>query len=164
MLIRAKAGLCCLVVTALPGAALSQASEHASTVEVIGARAMLARAGIPNKRVVVDQAFAKPDQAPGSPSAYVGLRASERNQAFVRDLKAAVGGVELRDCSKCRVKDADVVLALSDPVILGDSASLTVTAYWNRAGDALDYETVRFDLRFSHGRWEIVKATQLGVS
>jgi len=66
----------------------------------------------------------------------------------------------------CRLNGASVYLSMSNPTILGDTASVTVTALFNSGSkrQPVGYETVEFTLLRSGRIWKVLKQVQLGIS
>jgi len=141
--------------------------SSASQVELIAVRAALAEVGFKPglTRVVLDPVSVHPDEAP--PRTTTGARPGARNEYLARSLGAAAvtGRANVVDCSErpCRLRAVDVVVRISEPHILGDEATITVTT--DRLGRrGLDYITNRYRLRCEGKAWIIVSVEKLGIS
>lgn len=124
----------------------------------------------PTDSVKVNPLIMSADAAPPAFRAG-GVRDSSRSASIAARLSARVARPEsalVCDTSgaRCTLRGPSTYVSLSEPSIWGDSAQITVTAQY-RTGSRRQpegYETVRFTLVRSAGRWLVAKEEQLGIS
>ena len=136
---------CTDAVPQVPGA------DERLALELAAARHMRAR--YPGDPLALDPAFQEPDHAPGWPTA--GQRDSARTAALARALDARVTSDRA---------GGGVYLLLSEPVIRGDTATITITVAWSGAGRRGGYETQALTLVRERGAWRVVRSVQLGIT
>lgn len=146
-----------LACAARAGAQSGTGAELA--VEVAAARHMLARSsshGFRLRDVTLNPAYADSISAPGGP------RRARRDSVRTAELAAAIGArvAVARDSSGVHV-------LLSEPMVRGDTAAVTVTISWpnsRRGRGIVGYETVALTLAREHGAWHVVRERQLGIT
>ena len=121
-----------LTIAGSIGAASSRAQEVADEVLFAAARDLTGPER--GNRIGLDPREVRRDQFPGS-GVYVGPRAAERTRALAERLGARVvtRGSTIRCDSaraRCTLGDLDVVVALSEPVISGDTAIVNASISW----------------------------------
>ncbi|HEY2854536.1 MAG TPA: hypothetical protein VGJ18_16890 [Gemmatimonadaceae bacterium] len=148
----------------------------ASVLERLAVRAALEHAGAwvtPGLRVVIDPMIVEANQAPPT---YRGSRT--RDSSRNRYLTEAFHASSLRhdsvvDCSArpCRMHDADVLVTLSEPAIVGDKATVTVTTVLpvhgtsdRRVPITTYYKTTNVRLEKRGASWQVVGLDDLGMS
>lgn len=120
-------------------------------VEIAAARHMHAQH--PRTPLTLDAALQRPDATPGTASA--GLRDSARTVALAGAIGARVVNGPTGE---------GVYLVLSDPVVHGDTATVTITASWPAGSRGRGYETRQLCLARVDGAWRVVRTRQLGTS
>jgi len=141
-----------------------------SVVERTAVQAALAQAGLVGSglRIVIDPNAVDPDEAPGKTA--IGLRNTGRSEYLRQSFAATVRPrVEFISCDKrgCELRNADLMISLSNPQVAGDEASISVTI--ERSGrkglsKRLYYETNRFHLKRVGGAWKVDRVEQLGIA
>ncbi len=149
-----------------------QSVNDLSAIELAASRAMLesdpliATAAARPGPIVISPAFAVHGTAPGVTSQ--ALRPAARGQTLARSLQARVAPFsEVRKrCLQCPLTGADLFLHLSNPLVTGASATVTITAVFNTGNIHLPtaYETVEFRLERRAGMWVVTGRKQLGIS
>jgi len=132
-----------------------RSADEPLAVELAAAQHMLVRRA--SGGITLDSLFARSVDAPGQPNA--GRRSSARTLALARDLSARI--------SSDRAQPG-VYLLLSEPVVRGNAAEITITAVWSSGerggGGPAGYETRALVLTREHGVWRVVRHVQLGIS
>ena len=120
-----------------------------------------------SKRIFIDTVMVGADHAPGGIP--LGPRNSARNAALTAAFQARVGSrKDAVDCEPrpCKLKDVDVFVALSVPIVDGDAAHVTVTIEqpgMSRRG-GLFYVTWNVHMTRIRGQWRVTRVDQLGIS
>ncbi|MEJ7809993.1 MAG: hypothetical protein WKG32_06180 [Gemmatimonadaceae bacterium] len=126
-------------------------ADEQLVTELAAARHM--RETYPGQPLALDPAFQRPVDAPGWPSA--GRRDSARTAALARELGARITSDRA---------GGGIYLLLSEPVVRGDTAAVTVTAAWSGDPRRSGYETRALTLVRERGAWRVVGYSQLGIS
>ncbi|HJU76278.1 MAG TPA: hypothetical protein VJ717_21235 [Gemmatimonadaceae bacterium] len=166
MATRTTIAAACLTFAMYANVGNAQGTDDTSLLEIAAAKAMLQRSDIPRTRIAIEPGFATAEAAPGHGAIARTARTPTRNSALQAGLKAVrVASLgQLRNCDRCGLTGADVLLTLTDPIIAGALASVTVTALYNGTRGRLEYETVKFTFTRSANSWVVSKIEQLGVS
>lgn len=171
MLIRMIFGIVACLLCAQTTTA-QHAESAVPAVELLAAKAAVQRslgAVTPGLRVVVHSAIVRAGQAPGVTDSTE--RSAQRNAQLARGLGAKLGrwsGVV--DCSSrtCELRGADLLLTLSQPVINGKNAKVTVTTVQPvthpRAMNRIQYKTVNVLLKWRGSAWQVIGFEDLGIS
>jgi hypothetical protein len=139
----------------------------ASRLERIALRAAVERAigSAPSHlRIVIDPTIVYANEAPGGRDSVA--RSAERNDSLARSFGARIQArSSVLDCSAhpCELLDADVLVSLSEPQIVGNDAKVTVTTV-QRLKRGTQYKTVNVILRGSGRTWKVVGFEDLGMS
>lgn len=125
-------------------------------IETAAVRHMLEDHPAARHGITLDASLAGADAAPGWPTA--GVRDSVRTVALARALAARVVPKP--------VEGRGVHLVLSEPMVRGDSAWVTVTLAWHGDGSprSAGYETRAYVIVRTDGRWQVRRQTQLGIT
>lgn len=126
----------------------------------------------PGLRIVIDPMIVRANQAPGYRDST--LREPSRNQYLVESFHArTLPRDSVFDCSSrpCTMRNADVLVTLSEPAIVGDKATVTVTTSVPVHGSSsrqlpitMQYRTVIVHLEKSGAAWRVVSLDDLGIS
>ena len=152
-------------------AALSMpvAAQPDHSIERLAVQRALARLGGP--RVLLSPYAAAAKQAPQDPAG-----GARREVAAGQSLAAALGATtaEFKDvlkCSavprECRLPAESVYVVLSDPVVSGTRAEVTVTVFYSAppwVGVRTEYETHRYTFQLDTAGWTLVGVQELGIS
>lgn len=158
------------VLTLLLGVITTVQQEGAGTVsmlERLALRVAVERAvGVakPGSRVVIDPMIVSAGDAPGARTA--SRRDEQRNDALSAEVGARVlSGETVLDCTvrPCSLRDADVFVSLSAPMIMGNRGTVSVTTL-QRARRGLHYRTISVHMERVGATWKVVGVTELGVS
>jgi hypothetical protein len=143
-----------------------QSANTTSIVERLAVQAALERAHLTsqNLRIVIDPMIAYANVAPGYRDST--LRDAERNTYLTKSFRARSG--QRKDVIACRahactLRDADVLVTLSQPMINGPNAQATVTTL-QRTGRGTAYTTVNVHLERRSADWKVVSFDDLGMS
>jgi hypothetical protein len=148
------------------GAPGQEAQNTMAELERLAVKAALEGPGEikPNSRIVIDPMIVRANEAPGGRDST--LREAGRNAKLAQ----AVGGRAIArnsamDCSTrpCKLRDADVIVMLSNPALAGEEAQVTVTTL-RQASNRMHYRTVNVRLAKKDGAWRVVGLVELGVS
>jgi hypothetical protein len=153
----------CALLMSGASACGAQSSDDTTAVATTAIKAMMDREDTPRKPIVVDPRIVRSEAAPGYS---VGRYHSQAVRSALTPLGARLATpADTINCPKCAAVESGVLLALSDPIVSGDSATVTITAYYVQGPRRrTQYETVHFTLARSGSRWAVVKQVQLGVS
>lgn len=158
------------VLTLLLGVITSVQQEGAGTVTVLerlALRIAVERAvGVikPGSRIVIDPMIVSSGDAPGARTA--SRRDDRRNDALSAEVGGRVlSGEAVLDCTvrPCSLRDADVFVSLSAPVMVGNRGTVSVTTL-QRARRGLHYRTISVEMVRQGSAWKVVGVTELGVS
>ena len=157
------------VSSAQQGVSTVSSLEHL-TVDTALKRAV--RRPTPALRIVIDPMIVRANQAPGYRDST--LRESRRNQYLVESFHArSLPRDSVFDCSSrpCTMRNADVLVTLSEPAIAGDKATVTVTTSVPVHGSSsrqlpitMQYRTVIVHLERRGAAWQVVSLDDLGMS
>ena len=141
-----------VVASLLPSASMAQRPRDVEAVELAAARHLLDRH--PKWIIHLDSAFAAPGTAPGLRA---GLRPRDRTMRLADSVRAIV---------TTQRKAGTINLIVSDPVISGDRATVSVTvSYLHGPGPRNGfYETVEVRLAKQGSEWKIIGETSLGIT
>lgn len=141
-----------LILLLLPAISTAQASRDVEAIERAAARHLLARH--PSWSVHLDAAFAEPRTAPGVRSSVA--RPQHRTLLLADSLRAIVSSQRA---------ETTVHLMLSDPVVRGDTATVSVTVDYLRPHGRRRgfYETIEVVLARTANGWHVIGETQLGI-
>jgi hypothetical protein len=151
--------------------------SRASVLEHLAVGAALDRARIPvapGLRIVIDPMIVKANQAPPSNRGSA-ARDSSRNRYLTEAFHARSLPMDaVVDCSArpCKMHDADVLVTLSEPVIVGDTAAtVTVTTLVPVHGTSprrlpitTQYTTINVRFEMRGASWQVVGVEDLGMS
>jgi hypothetical protein len=156
--------------------AQEQGPSTASVLQRLAVRAALEHAGeavTPGLRIVIDPMIVKANQAPPSHRGST-ARESSRNRYLTEAFHAkSLPDDSVFDCSArpCKMHDADVLVTLSEPAIVGDTATVTVTtlvpvngASHRRVPITTQYRTTNVRLEKRGASWHVVGLDDLGMS
>jgi hypothetical protein len=155
--------------------AAQEAPSTVSNLERLAVRAALdrtvgsARVGL---RIVIDPMIVRSNDAPGYRS--VAVRDSSRNSYLTRAFQArSLPRDSVVTCNPrpCQIRDADVLVTLSEPTITGDSATVTVTTQtpahrMHNVGLLTEVQYRTINVRFAKrgASWQVVGFDDLGMS
>lgn len=159
-----------VVSSETPSLAIAQTSDPLP-IEIAAAKAML-KHQYAEGAIALNSLVGEAEHAPGrttnrrvrdqtrSSAIAVAIRGSVRNETDVNACAA--------NTKHCRLSGVAAFLTLSEPTIVGDSASVTATIKQNSPSSRqpIDYETVLFRLTRANanGAWKVVAEQQLGIS
>lgn len=161
------------LVVALPQLLIAQLPPDAlSTIERLAVRAGVDNAlrlrgdGKLARRIVIDPMMVPAGQAP--PGRGTKTRDPARQAYLLRSFGARSELPQsVIDCSSrpCKLRDADMLVSLSEPQVAGDEASVTVTALQQVGGrTGTFYVTVNVVLQRERSGWKVVRLDELGIS
>jgi hypothetical protein len=161
---------CCGFVIGVAGTSAgdcreSKQHDDAAIIECVATKAMIVRANLPKSehRVLIEPLFASAEDAPGYDALTSRARPAGRSRALAEAFGGRVRQVKQQGyCPSCDIRGNDLLITLSEPIVAGDSAQVTLTALYEHTPGKLAYETVRFTLARRAGSWTIVKGDQLG--
>lgn len=144
----------------------SSPAPDPAQAEILAASLRTLRAGLDGK-VVIDPRIAAYDVRPGQ--SWVGSWPWAQAQQFAQAVGGEVAELEdVRECpfpwlgvtadaQRCTMRDADVHLALSRPVIRGDQAAMVAYASADHTSASLRESTrvIRLELRREAGEWSV---------
>jgi hypothetical protein len=145
--------------------AFGQPVTEAGILERMAARAAMQSVGAKDApRTILDPMLVMLDEAPGHTD--MKSRDNGRNAALAGALRARVARrQDVIDCQagQCRLRDADVVLVLSEPQASDNNARVTVTVLRNSTRRVY-YVTMNIHLHRLNGAWKVLRIEQLGIS
>lgn len=115
-------------------------------------------------RIVIDPMVVYANEAPGGRDST--RRDAERSALLIRAFAAReLTRNSVIDCGvrPCRLLGADVLVSLSEPVISGRSAKVTVTTV-QQTSRGIQYKTVNVLLELQRDVWMVVGLEDLGIS
>ncbi len=146
--------VCTLSVALAAGTSVhAQGPTEAGAAEIVAARYVLEHHV--SVAIYIDSAFARAEDAPG------GATSAFRGIARMRRLVTAFGA----DATSSDPGNG-VYLVLSDPVLRGDSADVTITVWYPTGSSKLrrGYETLALTLVHDTRGWTVRRKVQLGIS
>ena len=157
-----------LALLAYVGGALQQEGAGTTSVlERLAAQSAIERAVgrvDQNLRIVIDPMIVHADEAPGGRDSTA--RSTARNANLTQVFRArSLPRRSVLDCSArpCSLRDADVLVTLSEPAIVGAKAKVTVTTL-QRTSRGTQYRTVNVLLEHQGSAWKVVGFEDLGIS
>lgn len=142
------------LLTLLPGFVSAQAPSDIAAIELAAARHLLARH--PSWTIHLDSMFAQAGTAPAVPTTE--RRPADRTRALADSLGAFV---------RTELTERTILLQLSDPLVRGSSARVSVTVGYLQAYDGRRrgfYETVDVIFERDGKGWRVVGEAQLGIT
>jgi hypothetical protein len=141
-----------------PGVENVRGPGDALAVEVVAAEHMLAEHS--DLRVLITRAFADSFSSPG----YAGT--PQRDSARTADLAQRLNArTRIASADPWELPDTTAFLISSEPVIHGDTATITITTYWRRGPPSRlngGYLTQALTLARGVGGWRVIRAKDLG--
>jgi hypothetical protein len=158
--------VCFLAIVLLATRIEAQETSAISTIERLAVREALSLSSrLPaSPRVVIDPMIVHPNEAPGSRDSV--RREDRRNSTLIQAFGArSLPRASVVDCSSrpCTLRDADILVTLSEPAIQGMRASITVTTL-RVTPRGTQYRTVNILFEKRAGVWEVVGRQELGMS
>lgn len=153
-----------IVMAIRPGRGVAQTDTL--LIEIAAARAMQAHQ-YAKGQLALDPLFAAPAHAPGIGDR---LRPSARTEALAKAIHANVRKYsEISNCGSrthCALSGVAALLLLSEPIIAGDTATVTATIRQNSPSvrQPQDYETILITLARAAAGWSVIREVQLGTS
>ena len=148
----------CVRPSPSPSAEEARGPRDALAVEVVAARHMLAEDS--DLRVLITRAFADSFSSPG----YAGAR--QRDSARTAELAQGLNArIRTASADPWELPDTTAFLVSSEPVIHGDTATITVTTYWRRGPPSrlsTGYLTQALTLARGLGGWRVIRTKDLG--
>lgn len=118
----------------------------------------------PDLRIVIDPMIVHANEAPGGRDSTV--RSAARNVFLTQAFGARTGERSSAiDCSarRCALRDADLLVTLAEPAIVGAKAKVTVTTL-QRTPRGTQYKTVNVLFESRGSAWKVVGFEELGIS
>ena len=166
MFSRMMSGTLALLVC-LRSAAGQEGASTISLLERLAAHAAVERSlgsVAPKLRIVIDPMIVHANEAPGGRDST--LRDVTRNAYLTQALQARTAPRDsVIDCTvrPCTLRDADVLVTLAEPVIVGAQAKVTVTTV-QQTQRGPQYKTVNVRFVRQGSAWKVVGFEDLGIS
>lgn len=152
-----------------------EAASTVSTLERLAVRAALDHSlgsAQPGLRIVIDPMIVRANVAPGDRDST--LRESSRNSYLTQAFRARSlprDSVLVCNPRPCKMRDVDVLVTLSEPAIVGDMATITVTTVrpvhltsHREIPIETQYQTINVRFEKHGASWQVVGFDDLGMS
>jgi hypothetical protein len=164
-------GLCAAFVLAPLSPLPAQQIVDALAVEAVAIQTVLAQEGIPKGRVAISSEFDVPRTAPGR-RLVDNFRPAARTESLAQQLNLyiarlpEVAGHCASTTGMCPLSGVEVIVSLSEPEFIGDTAKISATAHYNTGGarQPTAYQTIAYVLLRRAGTWHVISSEHLGVS